>query len=125
MLDNELQISFIRASDSQIFISINSFLEQIFNPKEPKMKVLIIFAVVLSVVHMNLALSEEEMKKIFMETAMACKASEGASDDDFASLAAKKPPTTHEGKCLMACIVEKEGVVSCSSVHQYKMLISI
>lgn len=77
------------------------------------MKSLIIFAVVVSVASVQSAMSEEEMKKMFMATAMDCKAKEGVSDDDFNSMmATKAPPKNKEEKCLIACVLEKEGIVS-------------
>lgn len=80
--------------------------------KHGKMKVLIVFAVVLSVGYVHSAMTEEEMMKMFMVRADECKGKEGASDDDIAPMLAKKPPTTHEGKCVLACIGEKDGIVS-------------
>ena len=74
------------------------------------MKFLVVLAVVLSVAYVQS--SEEETKQLFIVTAQECKTKEGASEDDFSNLVVKKPPTTHEGKCLGACIFEKMGIVS-------------
>lgn len=74
------------------------------------MKVLFIFVAVLSIA--LVCGSEDEMKKMFITIATDCKGREGASDDDMANLAAKKPPTSPEGKCVLACIFETIGVVS-------------
>lgn len=74
------------------------------------MKVLIIFAVVLSVVHVQ-SLTKEEKIKWLVAKAKECQPIEGASDADIETLAARKPPTTREGKCVLACIAEKDGVV--------------
>lgn len=76
------------------------------------MKIFVVFAVILSVIHVNSAMTAEEIQKSFMEKAIKCKSQEGASDDDVALMASKQAPTSKEGKCLIACIAENDGVVS-------------
>lgn len=41
-----------------------------------------------------------------------CGKKEGASDAEVQSMMAHNPPTTHEGKCVGACVTEATGVVS-------------
>lgn len=80
-----------------------------------KMKVFVILAtVVLSVVHVH-SMNAAEQKQMLMGVAQECKATEDASDDDMGRLVEKKPPTTKEGKCLFACIMEQMDVVSIES----------
>lgn len=50
----------------------------------------------------------EEKKRIIDE----CKAQEKATDDDAQQLLNYKIPTGPNGKCFLACVNEKTGVVS-------------
>lgn len=52
-----------------------------------------------------------EQKAMLIGIASECKITENASDDDMGKLVEKKPPTTKEGKCLFACIMEEMDVV--------------
>lgn len=52
-----------------------------------------------------------EQKAMLVGIASECKITENASDDDMGKLVEKKPPTTKEGKCLFACIMEEMDVV--------------
>lgn len=75
------------------------------------MKLLMIFAFAISVVHVN-SMNAAEQKQMLMGIAQECKTTEDASDDDLGKLVEKKPPTTKEGKCLFACIMEQMDIVS-------------
>ena len=77
------------------------------------MRFLIVFAaiVIFSVVQVQSAMTKEEMEKMFMASAQECKSKEGATDDDLAFMASKTAPTTQAGKCVIACIGEKDGIV--------------
>lgn len=52
-----------------------------------------------------------EQKAMLVGIASECKITENASDDDMGKMVEKKPPTTKEGKCLFACIMEEMDVV--------------
>lgn len=39
-------------------------------------------------------------------------AKEGASDADIQEVLTRKPPSSHAGKCIGACIAETSGMVS-------------
>lgn len=41
-----------------------------------------------------------------------CRAIEGGSEDDLATIFKGKYPETHEGMCMLTCANEKIGVVS-------------
>lgn len=58
------------------------------------------------------AITKAEQKAMLIGAAQECKITESASDDDMGRLVEKKPPTTHEGKCLFACIMEQMDMVS-------------
>lgn len=56
-------------------------------------------------------MSEDEKKAMFEELIGKCKASEGASDNDIQQAIAHAPPTTPQGQCFHACIMESVGIV--------------
>uniref|UniRef100_T1PF47 PBP/GOBP family protein n=1 Tax=Musca domestica TaxID=7370 RepID=T1PF47_MUSDO len=56
--------------------------------------------------------SEELTKENAIAVAAACKEEQGASDDDVEALKNHEAPSTHEGKCMAACIMEKFGVLA-------------
>lgn len=69
----------------------------------------IVTLLVIAVVSVN-CLSEEH-KKMAMEIAMKCKQEVGASDADLEMMKKHQLPTTHEGKCLNACLFKSGGTV--------------
>ncbi|ALC49606.1 Pbprp2 [Drosophila busckii] len=50
---------------------------------------------------------EELTKEHVHEVAEECKAESGASEDDVEHLMKHEPAATHEGKCLLACVMKK------------------
>ncbi|CRK97183.1 CLUMA_CG010580, isoform A [Clunio marinus] len=72
------------------------------------MKIFIVIACLACVVK---ATTMAEHKQMLMGIAQECKANEDATDDDMGRLVEKKPPTTKEGKCLFACIMEQMDVI--------------
>lgn len=48
---------------------------------------------------------------MYVKLATECAKKEGASKSDIDGLAAHKPASTKEGKCLGACIFESVGMV--------------
>ncbi|XP_073828257.1 general odorant-binding protein 19d-like [Musca autumnalis] len=63
--------------------------------------------IVLLVAAVGYIRAEELSKENLVVVAGVCKEEKGASDDDVAALKAHEAPTTHEGKCMVACIMEK------------------
>ena len=61
------------------------------------------------------ALSADERAAMEKQLVTDCKGKEGASDDDEKLLFERELPSTKEGKCLHACIMEAIGLVSCDS----------
>ena len=61
---------------------------------------------------LTLAINPEEKKAQMMKIVGECKGSTGASDDDVGKLMMHAKPSTHEGKCLMSCIMDNIGIVS-------------
>lgn len=57
-------------------------------------------------------MDEEGSKAMILGFVSGCQTKEGASDDDVERLFNKTLPTTTEGKCLSACMMEEFGVVS-------------
>lgn len=53
----------------------------------------------------------EQTKAMLRGIALECKVNEDGSDEDLSRLAARKPPETREGKCMIACILEQMGVM--------------
>lgn len=56
-------------------------------------------------------LTEEEQHAMVAELVGKCKSAEGASDADIAEAMAHQAPTTREGQCFHACMMESFGVV--------------
>lgn len=56
-------------------------------------------------------MTPEEGKAMFLEILNNCKTAEGASEDDAMGIMLHGIPTTKEGKCLNACVMEKTGIV--------------
>lgn len=50
-----------------------------------------------------------EMAKVLLTE---CKNQEGGAESDYDDLLAMRFPTTESGKCMVACIHEKIGIVS-------------
>lgn len=53
-----------------------------------------------------------EQKEMIKQKAIECVKKEGASDADLQTMMSHNPPTTHEGKCVAACMAEASGAVS-------------
>lgn len=51
----------------------------------------------------------QEVTMKLLNFAQACQEKVGASTDDMANLIKKEPPTTKEGKCLIACVWQSVG----------------
>lgn len=62
-------------------------------------------------------MSAEERLAIFKQMATDCKTKEGANDDDFNEVVARKLPTTKGSKCIHACIHEAIGIVKDNKMH--------
>lgn len=56
-------------------------------------------------------MTPEEGKAMFLEILSNCKTAEGASEDDAKEMMVHGIPTTKEGACLNACVMEKIGIV--------------
>ncbi|KAI7815521.1 odorant binding protein [Rhyzopertha dominica] len=59
------------------------------------------------------ALSEELLSRMMekvVSVAEECQKETGASQDDMKELLEKKPPSTHEGKCVVSCVGKKLGM---------------
>lgn len=52
------------------------------------------------------------MKAKWLELATECQKTSGASDDELEKIIMHAKPETHDGKCMIACILETIGVVS-------------
>ncbi|KAJ6633937.1 General odorant-binding protein 28a [Pseudolycoriella hygida] len=55
--------------------------------------------------------TEEERLAMFTELIGNCKAKEGASDNDVQEAIEHKPPTTQQGRCFNACMMENLGIM--------------
>jgi len=75
---------------------------------------LFMFAVLFSFVLFAEAMDKDEIMKMAEMMINECKVKEGATDDDAKQLMTEQLPDTHEGRCILACINEKMGIVSCS-----------
>lgn len=56
--------------------------------------------------------TREEMKARWKALADECQKSSGASDDELEKVMTHAKPETHDGKCMIACMLETMGVVS-------------
>lgn len=65
-----------------------------------------------------LLLQAAEIKEDDLKTATECKEQEKATDEDFQSFLSHKLEQSRPGKCLLACIYEKENVVCITSINQ-------
>lgn len=61
---------------------------------------------------LTLAVDPAEHKAQMMKIFGDCKASTNANDDDIAKMMMHAKPSTHEGKCMFSCVMEKIGIVS-------------
>ncbi|KAL7036226.1 hypothetical protein ACKWTF_008751 [Chironomus riparius] len=61
------------------------------------------------------AMTVQEQRQMMIGVATDCKSKTGANDNDLSLLILKKPMTTHEGKCLMFCIMEGMGVMDAAT----------
>ena len=75
------------------------------------MKCLPILAMSLLVVAVT-AIVKEEAKEMFRNMSQKCKEQEKASDADVETMVNENYPESREGKCLVACMQEKFGIVS-------------
>lgn len=110
MVNNEPRIH-LKEDQVRIFVISFNFVLQGTKTRE-NMKILIFFAVVLSVAYVQAGMTEEQIIKMFSAKAKECQGPEGGSEDDIAGLVAMIPPSTKEAKCVLACIAEKDGIVS-------------
>ena len=77
------------------------------------MKVLLITAyITILVLNIVEAISIEKRRQILMTALNDCKAKENAPESDFEKIIATQLPETHEGHCLIACVLEDFGIVS-------------
>lgn len=53
-----------------------------------------------------------EMKEKMKAKMVECAGKEGASEAEIQNMLGHNPPTTHEGKCVIACVGEASGMVS-------------
>lgn len=53
-----------------------------------------------------------EQLEMLKQTIKDCAAKEGASDADVQEIFDRKPPSSHGGKCTVACVAEVAGMVS-------------
>jgi hypothetical protein len=60
----------------------------------------------------SLCLTKEEGMEMAKALLNECKNQEGGTDADVDLLIQMTYPTTHEGKCMVACTHEKMGLVS-------------
>ncbi|XP_059223617.1 general odorant-binding protein 28a [Stomoxys calcitrans] len=58
------------------------------------------------------ALDKDEAVAKLMSTAEECKKEVNAKDSDLEEMAARKPASTKEGKCLRACLMKKFEVMN-------------
>lgn len=61
-------------------------------------------------------LTPEQWAKLH-EKIVECGAKEGASDADVQELLERKQPSTHLGKCTVACVMETGGMVRPTDIH--------
>ena len=55
-------------------------------------------------------MSSSERNQMIQTVVMGCKAAEGANDDDMTAFVKHLAPTTQEGKCMHACVMDKLGI---------------
>ncbi|XP_065366101.1 general odorant-binding protein 28a-like [Calliphora vicina] len=73
------------------------------------MKFLIVFAfLILAGYNIRAEVTKEEALAI----ATSCKEEVGASDADFGAIVQHQPTESAEGKCMLACVLKKFGVMS-------------
>ncbi|KAL1509201.1 hypothetical protein ABEB36_003974 [Hypothenemus hampei] len=53
-----------------------------------------------------------EMKQKVAQIGLECAESENAPEDDMIALLNKRPPKTHEGKCILFCAAKKLGIMA-------------
>ena len=62
------------------------------------------------------AVSIEKRRKFMLTALNECKAKENAPESDFEKIIASQFPETHQGHCLIACVLEDFAIVSLISV---------
>lgn len=69
-------------------------------------------------------MSAADRQAIKVKLGAECQAKEGASDADMQALAKHEDPPSHEGKCVIACVMETIGVVGISTAafHLFRVL---
>lgn len=58
------------------------------------------------------AITPEQRKEFEQKLADECKGPSNANEEEIKSLQNREVPQTHNGKCFLACIQEKLGIVS-------------
>ncbi|CAG9810405.1 unnamed protein product [Chironomus riparius] len=71
---------------------------------------------------MTLAIDPAEKKAQMMQIYSDCKASTNAKDDDIPKVMLDAKPTTHEGKCMFSCVMDKMGIITNGKLNQSGML---
>ncbi|XP_070507878.1 general odorant-binding protein 28a-like [Chironomus tepperi] len=70
----------------------------------------------------TLAIDPEEKKAQMMKVFMECKSTTNANDDDIAKMMMHAKPSTHEGKCMFSCVMEKMGIIVDGKLNQPNMI---
>lgn len=76
------------------------------------MKLLILGIFIFGFISSSFCLSKEEGMEMAKALLNECKEQEGGADADLEHLVSMTYPTTHEGKCMVACAHEKMALVS-------------
>jgi hypothetical protein len=58
------------------------------------------------------AIKSEEEKELILSILSVCKEKEKGNQEDVDIIVSMKTPTSKEGKCMLACVLETAGIVS-------------